>query len=327
MRFHYGQIIRMYRQQRGMSQSELAERWPKADGTKGVNTRYVQDIEYGKKRIGDPTTLRKLAALLDIPLWSFGLSEYDPFYPGTLPDLHMPMTPETPTANTPAGQRNNNYPTHIPSTYYERMLRAYSQVEPLLFSWTMWNLGLAQLHSQISHSRHAASSITVFKCSPPNPLVRSMYAIARHDLHLPQAMKLRFYGREALAGQTILAGKTLLQATTCAVPIMRRNCVGACLLVQAPSPLDPTRVEIIQHYANLFSLAFSDSEFYAPEHLDLCTIPAEIKQDLLLQEFDLQRLDLAALNITDPDRIRRAEELILHDILTEKRGDVDVLAR
>src|SRR5690242_5604690 len=86
MRYHYGQVIRMYRLQRGMPQSELAEHWPKADGTKGVNTRYVQDIEYGNKQISDPTILRKLASLLDIPLWSFGLSEYDPFHPTSQPE-------------------------------------------------------------------------------------------------------------------------------------------------------------------------------------------------------------------------------------------------
>jgi transcriptional regulator with XRE-family HTH domain len=326
MRFHYGQIIRMYRQQRGMSQSELAARWPKADGTEGVNTRYVQDIEYGKKQIGDPATLRKLAALLAIPLWSLGLSEYDPFQPTTLPDLPMPVEEAGATAYAQSGPGLNEYSPHIPSAYYERMLRAYTQVEPLLFSWTMWNLGLNQLHTQISHARQSASSIAVFKCAPPHPFVRSLYEIARHDLPLPQMMKLRFYGRESLAGQTILAGKTLVDGSRCAVPIMRRNCAGACLLVQAPSALDARQIEIIQHYANLFSLAFSDSEFYAPEHLDLCTIPVETRQDILLQEFDLQRLDLASLNVTDPERIRRAEELVLRSILSEKRGDVDVLA-
>ncbi|EFH83021.1 hypothetical protein Krac_3932 [Ktedonobacter racemifer DSM 44963] len=46
--------------------------------------RYVQDIEYGEKRIANPDTLRNLSALLNIPLWHFGLSEYDPFYPDAL---------------------------------------------------------------------------------------------------------------------------------------------------------------------------------------------------------------------------------------------------
>ncbi|MBX5451491.1 MAG: hypothetical protein IRZ24_15635, partial [Thermogemmatispora sp.] len=41
----------------------------------------VQAIEYGKKRIADPSTLRRLCELLEIPPWEFGLSSYDPFHP------------------------------------------------------------------------------------------------------------------------------------------------------------------------------------------------------------------------------------------------------
>lgn len=325
MRYHHGQIIRMYRRQRGMSQSELAEHWPRADGMEGVNTRYVQDIEYGKKLISDPTTLRKLADVLDIPLWSFGLSEYDPFHPTTWlsPELFNELQETTPVAQEPA----KDAPREIPSSYYERMLRAYTQVEPLLFTWTMWNLGLAQLSSQIDALQPAAGSIAIFKCSPPAPRVRSLYEIARHDLYLPQMMKLRFSGKESLAGQAVQEGKALLESKKCAIPIMRRGCAGACLVVQSQAALDSSAVEIIQRYADLFSLAFADDEFYRPRQIDLCTIPAELKQERLLQEFDLQRLDLVSVNVTDSERIQRAEHLILQSIHVEKRGGVDVSAR
>ncbi len=326
MNYHYGQIIRMYRQQRGIAQSELAKLWPKADGTKGVNIRYLQDIEYGKKQISDPAVLRKLATLLDIPLWSFGLSEYDPFCPAAWPNLKI-FDELASTTTNPYREPAKDYAQRIPTAYYERMLRAYTQIEPLLFAWTMWNLGLLQLSSQIGYTQQAAGSIAVFKCSPPCPRVRSLYEIARHNLHLPQTTKLRFYGQESLAGQTVQEGKTILNANSCATPILRRNCIGACLIVYSQSHIDPSDVEIIQRYADLFSLAFSDSEFYLPQNIDLCTIPAEIRQDILLQEFDLQRLDLASLNITEPDRIPHAEELILQRILAEKRGGVDVSAR
>lgn len=323
MGYHYGQTIRMYRQQRGLSQSELAERWPKADGTKGVNTRYVQDIEYGKKQIGDPAILRGLAVLLAIPLWQFGLSEYNPFQPTALPASKLLSE----MGSTLGEQRVKSDLQHIPPAYYERMLHTYTQVEAALFSWTMWNLGLLQLHSQMSYARPKDVNIAVYKCSPPTPRVRSMYEIARYSLYLSPAAKIRFWGRESLAGQTVQEGKMLLDVENCAAPIMRRNRVGACLVVQSPSPIVSADIEIIQRYADLFSLAFFDTEFYAPEDIDLCTIPVEIKQDIILQEFDLQRLDLVSLNMIDPDRIRRAERLILQRILSEKPGDVDVSAR
>nr|BBH93201.1 hypothetical protein KTA_14000 [Thermogemmatispora argillosa] len=76
-----GRLIREYRERAGMTQSELAARWPRHarfGGGEGVNWKYIQDIEHGRKRIEDQTTLRKVCALLNIPLWRVGLSEYDP---------------------------------------------------------------------------------------------------------------------------------------------------------------------------------------------------------------------------------------------------------
>lgn len=92
-RYHYGQTIKKYRELRGWTQAKLAERWPGKQ--EGANTRYIQDIEYGAKRIGDPETLRALSILLTIPLWEFGLSEYNPFNPMIFPDQAGVLYPET----------------------------------------------------------------------------------------------------------------------------------------------------------------------------------------------------------------------------------------
>lgn len=78
MRYHHGKTVKEYRTAKKMTLSQLASRWPSLEGN-GVNVRYVQDVEAGNKQITKVETLRKLAALLDIPLWKFGLSEYDPF--------------------------------------------------------------------------------------------------------------------------------------------------------------------------------------------------------------------------------------------------------
>ncbi|RAQ94626.1 hypothetical protein A4R35_03705 [Thermogemmatispora tikiterensis] len=80
--YHYGIIIREYRERAGMTQAQLAARWPKSErfgGGEGVSWKYIQDIEHGRKRIDDQETLRKVCSLLHIPLWRVGLSEYDPF--------------------------------------------------------------------------------------------------------------------------------------------------------------------------------------------------------------------------------------------------------
>jgi transcriptional regulator with XRE-family HTH domain len=77
MSFHYGKIIREYRIANKWTLEQLASKWPSKET--GVNIRYVIDVEAGKKRITDVEILRKLASILNIPLYKLGLSEYDPF--------------------------------------------------------------------------------------------------------------------------------------------------------------------------------------------------------------------------------------------------------
>ena len=89
--YHHGIIIKAFREAANMTQPRLAALLPKEGG---VSVRYVQDVESGDKHITDPTTLRKLGELLDIPLWQFGLSEYDPFHPSLLPGRGSSMYDE-----------------------------------------------------------------------------------------------------------------------------------------------------------------------------------------------------------------------------------------
>ncbi len=79
MAYHPGIVIKKYRKLKGWTQQKLAEHWPRADGGIGVDWRYVQFVESGKRNVTDQQVLRKLSDLLDIPLWEFGYSEYDPY--------------------------------------------------------------------------------------------------------------------------------------------------------------------------------------------------------------------------------------------------------
>src|SRR5712691_6587961 len=92
---HHGKVIKVHRLLCGLTQAQLAEKWPKADGERGVSTNYVHLVETGKKQISDPSTLRKLCDILEIPHWKFGLSEYDPFDPRLMPGCGKRMFNET----------------------------------------------------------------------------------------------------------------------------------------------------------------------------------------------------------------------------------------
>jgi transcriptional regulator with XRE-family HTH domain len=93
--YHHGKVIKEHREKLGITQAQLAEKWPKAGNEYGVSTNYVQLVEAGKKHITDQYTLRKLCDILEIPHWKFGLSEYDPFNPLTLPGRGERMFNET----------------------------------------------------------------------------------------------------------------------------------------------------------------------------------------------------------------------------------------
>jgi tetratricopeptide (TPR) repeat protein len=93
--YHPGKVIRKYRELKGWSQQKLAEHWPKTDGEVGVTWHYVQKVEYSKRNIVDQPVLRKISELLDIPLWEFGLSEYDPWKPHSIPGAGKRLYSET----------------------------------------------------------------------------------------------------------------------------------------------------------------------------------------------------------------------------------------
>jgi transcriptional regulator with XRE-family HTH domain len=56
----FGQLVKSYREQRGWTQDELAERW-------GYTRAYVSQIERGKRKLDSMTQVVRLADILDIP--------------------------------------------------------------------------------------------------------------------------------------------------------------------------------------------------------------------------------------------------------------------
>jgi tetratricopeptide (TPR) repeat protein len=150
--YHHGHTIKEFRIQRGVSQATLAECWP--GGPK--NLRYVQYVESGERQIVDQNTLRAVSELLDIPLWRFGLSEYNPFEPQNLPGRGERMFEETldtveqllqkawytrRVAPTPVTEKTAKYLRNLfehfltflppPSVLEPRFLRLYAQVQRL----------------------------------------------------------------------------------------------------------------------------------------------------------------------------------------------------
>src|SRR6266851_4192187 len=56
----FGELVRAYRNQRGWTQRQVAERW-------GHTSEYVSQIETGKRKLDSTSQLVRLADILDIP--------------------------------------------------------------------------------------------------------------------------------------------------------------------------------------------------------------------------------------------------------------------
>lgn len=93
--YYPGKVVKKYREKAQWSQPQLADKWPRTDGGAGVDWHYVQLVEYGKRNITDQGVLRKIAAILSIPLWEFGLSDYNPFDPEDIPGQGKHLYSET----------------------------------------------------------------------------------------------------------------------------------------------------------------------------------------------------------------------------------------
>ncbi|MGH2770031.1 MAG: helix-turn-helix domain-containing protein, partial [Actinomycetota bacterium] len=57
----FGTLVRAFREQRGWTQQQLAERW-------GFTREYVSQIELGKRKLYGEESVMRLAGILDIPL-------------------------------------------------------------------------------------------------------------------------------------------------------------------------------------------------------------------------------------------------------------------
>lgn len=114
-----------------------------------------------------------------------------------------------------------------------------------------------------------------------------------------------FLGAESLAGRVVVSGLPLIVADSrreqsladylpeqtagaAAFPILHAGRIAGCLLAASTQPdyfSAPARVELLQNYAALLTLAFSPEHFYPFEHVALQTMPSLQVQRPYLSSF------------------------------------------
>lgn len=197
----------------------------------------------------------------------------------------------------------------IPSTFYSRVLNAYTSIPPILRDSTISALILQQMLGHIDPGQ-AGMAIFVAQCVPPLPMhkVRSLRRTAgRGTLPWESHMdsQTQFFGAESPLGQALIQGRTMAvsdyatafalcphqspAATLSALifPILQSSrCIG-CLCIVSTQPIHylQTHHELISYYVDLIVLSFEQQDLYELSDIDLGLMPSYTLQQPYLAYF------------------------------------------
>jgi hypothetical protein len=196
----------------------------------------------------------------------------------------------------------------IPSAFYARALNAYADIPDSLYFWSVCKLTMQQMLGHLD-PRRLGMVIVVAQCTPPagENKVRSLRGSVRQGT-LPLSGSLEqepiFVGIESLSGSVVTSCRPVtiqnlkqqdsfkghmieeLESAT-AYPILRRSRIAGCIVVTSTQRNYFTllRLALIQHYANLLSLAFEPEEFYDLRRIELGVMPPNSIQKPYFSKF------------------------------------------
>jgi len=197
----------------------------------------------------------------------------------------------------------------IPYEFYERVLRTRASIPKRLRFLSLADLILQQALAQLVPYRLGLAVIVV-QCMPPregNQICSLRESVGRgtapweSDLG-PQAILL---GAESLAGHAVTTDRLVVnqnlreegsrfpayrgvwEESAAACPITLEGAIAGSLLVSSarPSYFLPSRLGLVQSYADLIALAFGPEEFYEPERIVLRLVPPQDEQQPWLSSF------------------------------------------
>ncbi len=232
----------------------------------------------------------------------------------------------------------------IPSEFYSQVFNIVTGLNETLRFWSISNLILQQAHEQLDPNR-LGMAITVVRCMPPSKegKIRSLReSVGRGSPPWMNNLEQRavFLGAESLAGYVVTTSHSETMQNTqnapnkmlpsyhsdfemsaTASPIIHTNRVAGCLLVSSTVPdyFLPFRQKLIQDFANLMILAFSQEEFYPLELIDLRIMPSVEEQEKSFSNFQQRVLSLMVESIraNQPLNLMQAEEVALQQLEEE----------
>ncbi len=237
-----------------------------------------------------------------------------------LPDYSTQLTRliqrEYPTfLETSAG--NEGELLKIPSRFYTSVMRAYTKTAPSLRFWSIGKLILQQALQHLDPFR-LGMMLVITGCTTPNTptqKVRSLRVLLGQGTAPWQGSWDRypiFIGIESLGGYVASNQRMIIVQDTQAAnhyyhpmvstehgrsivasPIQRSEGVAGCFYVSSTQPFyfTPQRLDLLQSYTQLLSVAFTPSEFYPAQRIDLALFPPQNQQEHYFSTFQQRLLD------------------------------------
>ncbi|HTK06934.1 MAG TPA: GAF domain-containing protein [Ktedonobacteraceae bacterium] len=207
--------------------------------------------------------------------------------------------------------------SQIPSYFYTSVMRAYTKTSPSLRFWSIGKLILQQAFQHLDPQR-LGLVLTVIACTTPGEpaqKVRSLRILLGQGSTPWQGNWDRyplFMGIESLCGYVVNNRRLITIQDTqsmshsyypllpveharcvAVVPIQRGESIAGCFCACSTQPFYFTaeRLELIQNYSQLLTVAFTQAEFYLSYNIDLALFPSQKQQAQHFSTFQQRLLD------------------------------------
>ena len=180
----------------------------------------------------------------------------------------------------------------------DRALRAHTTTPLSLRFWAICQIVMAAALEQLDPGPQPTGvKVVIAQCiCPPGSQVvhylRETFLLGTPPWITDQTMPL-FLGAESLSGYAVTSGRPAVcqdlrknptflpvrqeefEESAAAYPLLQGERVGGCFLVSAAQPhfFTPPRLLLIDSYRDLVNLALRETDFFAPEALQLRTMP------------------------------------------------------
>ncbi|GHO52534.1 GAF domain-containing protein [Ktedonobacter robiniae] len=225
----------------------------------------------------------------------------------------------------------------ISSALYAQVFNIYTIMPYIQRSWSITNLILRHALDQLD-SQKQGMAVILIQCMPPSQngkvcSLRERIGFGNSPWPANLEPHAIFLGMESLSGyvvgtcqSSVLQNRSKeqqgvrpvhwdqLEKSAAAYPIYRESKVAGCFLVSSavPNYFLPSRLKLIEQYAELLSLVFDYEEFYPLEQISLQIMPHSSDQEKVLFNFRQRVAEVMLTSMRSGENldIRKAEALV-----------------